>query len=651
MSGLAQANALHIPFADGVFQCCISSPPYWGLRDYKTGSWVGGDSTCEHRIGNQVQDNKAPGAIQSGVRPGSDASYCRTCGAVRIDSQLGLEPVPDCLGWATGQPCGECYVCKMVQVFREVRRVLRDDGVCFINLGDSYFSNPGNGRGGGSTLTGAKPHLSGVQRVKPYGTFDKEPVDCQGRDCLCGSLCDVCRVVYQSDKAHTDGLLVAMLTASLSESTREHTVLPSDHLPTLGLSFQADHNVSAIPDRLHSLDHEGVPLLVSLLSTIGVSSPQLLDVCLQRDSSGVCLLCAHPISDTTRKSLDKTACPDGLCSYSLATLGHSPCMSDNEETGDSLVRRNMGTAYDSAYLDYSTTRRQLKPKDLCGIPWRVALALQADGWWLRSDCIWSKPNPMPSSVRDRPSTSHEYIFLLAKSARYFWDAEAVKEPQTNSTIERANYGWAGRTDDGSNGARTGSTFRRMAQTGELIGTIPADGLRNLRTVWNISTQPYSGAHYATFPEALVERCVLAGTSAKGCCPACGKPRDRVLDKHANGKLHPAGDSQGAGTQHKRETKGLNPVARQEWQEGVYYTTTGWRPTCGHDLPPVPCRIFDPFVGSGTVVQVARRLGRQGYGLDLSRVYLEENALPRALGKNTAAALATLPLFAEQESRP
>jgi DNA modification methylase len=157
----------------------------------------------------------------------------------------------------------------------------------------------------------------------------------------------------------------------------------------------------------------------------------------------------------------------------------------------------------------------LKPKDLIGIPWRVAFALQESGWYLRSDIIWHKPNPMPESVTDRPTKAHEYIFLLSKSPTYFYDAEAIREEQTASSRVRAKYAWRGCTDDGSNGARGGSTFKRTAATGEKIGTIPADGKRNKRSVWTVGTHPFRGAHFATFPTALIEPCILAGCPKDG----------------------------------------------------------------------------------------------------------------------------------------
>ena len=144
-----------------------------------------------------------------------------------------------------------------------------------------------------------------------------------------------------------------------------------------------------------------------------------------------------------------------------------------------------------------------KPKDLVGIPWRLAFALQADGWYLRSDIIWSKPNPMPESVQDRPTKAHEYIFLLTKSARYYYDAEAIREPAQD-------WGLRDRTNGKYHNEGTGLT----PHSG-LANSNNAESGRNKRSVWEIPTQPYSGAHFATFPEALVRPCILAGTSEAG----------------------------------------------------------------------------------------------------------------------------------------
>ena len=149
----------------------------------------------------------------------------------------------------------------------------------------------------------------------------------------------------------------------------------------------------------------------------------------------------------------------------------------------------------------------LKPKDLIGIPWMLAFALRADGWYLRQDIIWHKPNPMPESVRDRCTKAHEYVFLLSKSERYFFDAEAMKEPSAQP--ERA-----GKLE------RSFSTGKPDAVLRQDVGrAVMRTETRNRRSVWTVATRPYKGAHFATFPPALIEPCILAGS----------RPGDIVLD--------------------------------------------------------------------------------------------------------------------------
>ena len=155
----------------------------------------------------------------------------------------------------------------------------------------------------------------------------------------------------------------------------------------------------------------------------------------------------------------------------------------------------------------------LKPKDLCGIPWRLALALQADGWYLRSAIIWHKPNPLPESVSDRPTKSHEYIFLMSKKANYFYDQEAVREP--------GNYDFGG-----IRGYRNGNIDNSYSPK-EIKGQSEKSG-RNLRDVWTIPTQSCSFAHFATFPTALVDKCLMAGTAEKTCA-VCGRGWERIVE--------------------------------------------------------------------------------------------------------------------------
>lgn len=154
----------------------------------------------------------------------------------------------------------------------------------------------------------------------------------------------------------------------------------------------------------------------------------------------------------------------------------------------------------------------LKPKDLVGIPWMVAFALRADGWYLRSDVIWHKPNPMPESVTDRPTKSHEYVFLFAKSDRYFYDADAVREPMAHPDLARRGRSKiapnVGRVGDypADSGRRDGG--RHVSGAGFLSDP---DAGRNKRDVWTVPSTPFSGAHFATMPPALVDPCVLAGS--------------------------------------------------------------------------------------------------------------------------------------------
>lgn len=208
----------------------------------------------------------------------------------------------------------------------------------------------------------------------------------------------------------------------------------------------------------------------------------------------------------------------------------------------------------------------LKPKDLIGIPWRVAFALQADGWYLRQDIIWHKPNPMPESVQDRCTKAHEYMFLLSKSPTYYCDMGAIKEQVADSTVSRLaqdveNQVGSDRVPGKTNGRMKAvggaNSFARKTATEGKPGApsqhrpdrdpIDYEGMRNKRSVWTVATTPYKGAHFATFPTALIEPCILAGAPAGGV-------------------------------------------------------------------------VLDPFFGSGTTGQVAQNLGRQFIGCELNPAY-------------------------------
>lgn len=311
---IIQGNCLDIlkTFPNESINCCVTSPPYWGLRDYGTAEWVGGDNNCKHVRMSKKSDKTITGHKNFdemlGVGDAIQKDVCNYCGAKRVDEQLGLEKTP------------EEYVDNIVKVFKEIKRVLKNDGTLWLNLGDSYIG--GNFR---------------------YGTDD------------------------------------------------------------LGNSKQGTNKGSRI------------------------------------------------IAENFKK-------PN-------IPYGH-------------------------------------KQKDLTGIPWMVAFALKNDGWYLRQDIIWHKPNPMPESVTDRCTKSHEYIFLLSKSAKYYFNNESIKE----KTLTKDN------SDRDRDSSKLNNTPGRTRMTG--LKTNNYD-LRNKRSVWTVATKPFTSAHFATFPEDLILPCILAG------CPSGG----------------------------------------------------------------------------------------------------------------------------------
>lgn len=326
----------------------------------------------------------------------------------------------------------------------------------------------------------------------------------------------------------------------------------------------------------------------------------------------------------------------------------------------------------------------LKPKDLIGIPWRVALALQADGWTLREDIIFAKQNGMPESVTDRCARAHEYIFHLTKRGDYYWDRVAIAEPSAEPERRRSD------TVGGANGHLV-----RHSVGAEFTGS----RTRTARSVWTFPIQPNPEAHFAAFSPALPERVILATTSRRGACPDCGAPWERVTeDVPASGDrqqarrarqlaaaagLTPAhlaairivgpGADGGHATMVQTGTGRNRPTVQRLATEarrvlGSYYrefmsgeeVTVGWRPTCAHyaaryrapayaplprrarkrrqraawrgrwervrarpggaDWPTVPCTVLDPYAGTGTTLAVAVALGCEAVGVELNPTY-------------------------------
>lgn len=456
--GDCRASLLDLSARGVKAQACVTSPPYFGLRDYG------------------------------------------------VSGQIGQEETP------------EQFIAALVETFRLVRDVLADDGVCFINIGDSYFSSAG--------------------RARSYGTSDKAASGSQCRDSSSGSLCDVRKGVLWSRISRTDDRRALEQVAALFLQNQECMEELRGHLPTAGSDHQlpSGRSLAAIQDQAQTLIRAVEQLHDVLVSTTPESLPQLPASQTQADMFSACLETLHSFSSCVRRCADMLAgdsetpdCMEGNALPFAELAHHIQCTSKS----CSLVLAWLNTPVVQAQ---NTT---LKQKDLIGIPWMLAFALRADGWYLRQDIIWHKPNPMPESVRDRCTKAHEYMFLLSKSPKYFYDHEAVMEPIADSSVARLlqanldNQAGSDRVPGKTNGrmkAVVNESARKALRTdvesrhrssipgGQSLMAQPRP-TRNRRSVWTVTTRPYKGAHFATFPPDLIEPCILAGS----------RPGDIVLD--------------------------------------------------------------------------------------------------------------------------
>lgn len=340
--------------------------------------------------------------------------------------------------------------------------------------------------------------------------------------------------------------------------------------------------------------------------------------------------------------------------------------------GGQMVGRAVADARNAAAAIHRGRKMPFKPKDMMGMPWRLAFALQDDGWYLRQDIIWQKPNPMPESVNDRCCKSHEYIFLLTKSERYFFDAEAIKEPVSGTVQPRgsgvnakakAPNGWDTSTGEGGHGTihrggRTNGTVRTKQNESFSAAVAGLVSTRNKRSVWTVPTEACKEAHFATFPKALIRPCIEAGTPAGGVCVSCGSPFRRLMERGAPDLDHQRacggdlnGEYHGKATKDYKAGRAEDPseVKARILRGMVGKRTVAWLPTCDCDgrnwkkageprrltrkqgrarrlagrIPEsAPAVVLDEFCGSGTTGEVSLEMGRSSILIELNPAYAD-----------------------------
>jgi len=454
-------------------QTCVTSPPYFGLRDYGTASWEDGDAACQHRVGGQVEDSKARGAIVSGVRPGVDASRCLDCGATRVDSQLGLEPTPD------------EFAAALVEVFREVWRVLRDDGTVWLNLGDSYASH-----GAGAAGKEARYMPSATERKGRSAPAGTKPKDLLG---IPWKVAEALKAPYYAGRI-------------------------KDECDRVWLAAMIDAEGCMFIHRRKAGQHNGQGYhrkADSFGSGLEVSSTDrvIAERCLQ--ITGLGSICEQ---QKDRKQM--------LYRWNLRT---NECRDVIREIYPYLVAKQhearlvcgVPSSGEKATAAWAALKAIHQGGEHPGIDFTPPESMHEAGWYLRSEIIWSKePNPMPESVTDRPTRAHEQVFLLSKQRSYFYDAESVREFLDHPNRTGTNPRLAVST-------QPGNTFQSRPER-PAIDSNPLG--RNRRSVWHVATEPYAEAHFATFPTKLIEPCILAGSAPDGMVldPFCGSGTTGVV---------------------------------------------------------------------------------------------------------------------------
>jgi DNA modification methylase len=268
---------------------------------------------------------------------------------------------------------------------------------------------------------------------------------------------------------------------------------------------------------------------------------------------------------------------------------------------DSVFWLNIGDGYNKKPFKHP----EIKQKDLIGIPWAVAFALRKDGWYLRQDVVWKKENPIPDGAKDRPTRSHEYIFQLTKSKKYFYDYYAVLE-ESSSERSKTTIGFGSRKQKG--------TYRQDQER------IYVDyGTRNKRDVWSVPVASSGKGHFAVYSPKLIDPCVKSSVSKKGCCPKCRSPWKRILEKQ---KVLREKNKELKEMEEKDVFEGTNTLLSQKeyiWE----INEKGWEPTCKCNIKDTtPCLVLDPFNGSGTSALVSFMNEADYVGIDINDEYLE-----------------------------
>jgi DNA modification methylase len=287
---------------------------------------------------------------------------------------------------------------------------------------------------------------------------------------------------------------------------------------------------------------------------------------------------------------------DGTCWFNIGdgynnSAGYSRAKKSFKRKG-----REKGSG-DKSFFKHDVIKR----KDLIGMPWRLAFALQESGWYLRCDVVWKKENPMPDGAKDRPTRGHEYIFLFTKSEKYFYDYYGVLEDTKDHPDGEQGFG--ANVQEG--------TFRQ-----DKDRSFQHFGKRNPRSVWETSVANFKGGHYATFPEKLINTCVKAGTSEKGCCVECGTPWARKFEKEQI-KIEREIDCKGF------EFNNMFKEMGQKEESKLYLVEKGWEKKCTCDTDETkPCIVLDPFSGMATTGLVAFKFDQHYLGIELNEKYLE-----------------------------